>query len=51
MLHHRKIKINEDIKLVKEDMIEILKENVELKKREEYIDMSEDYDIQKLNTM
>jgi hypothetical protein len=46
--HQRKlIKIKDEMKQIQYDMNEILKENVELKKRDEYIDMSEDYDNQK----
>jgi hypothetical protein len=47
MLHRRKMAITDEMKLVRDDINEILKENVELKKRDEYIDMSEEYDTQK----
>jgi hypothetical protein len=43
----QQIKINEEIQNITQDMNEILRENIELKKRDEYIDMSDDYDNQK----
>ena len=41
-LHKTKLEIIDEKNSVREDMNEILRENVELKKREEYIDISDD---------
>lgn len=47
-LHKKKLSILEEIESIREDMNVILKENVELKKRDEYIDISDDnYDDHK----
>lgn len=47
MLQIRQMKLMDEIKVIKDDMKEILRENVELKKRDEFIeDPSEDYGIQ-----
>jgi prefoldin subunit 5 len=47
MLHRRVMSFNDEIRQVRDEINEILKENVELKKRDEYIDMSEDFDTKK----
>jgi len=41
-LHKKKLEIIDEMNSVRYDMNEILRENVELKKREEYIDISDD---------
>lgn len=47
LLNRKKVEILDETKAVRDDIDEILKENVELKKRDESIDMSDVYDNQK----
>jgi hypothetical protein len=46
-MQRKKSKTGEEIITIEEDIKEILRENVELKKRDEYIDISDDYDSKK----